>query len=1148
MIIKIILLLCFRVFASEEFENHFLEMVKEKDTKEVEYKVSMAIASIIQRLELPYLDEAQMMQTQGLFDHLVKIVKKGDPSAQIYIAGGVVRSLLGYIYKKIYLVKSKNPKITTLEILNQIILSKKSIPGIAALGVGSDFDILIESSSPLPKTELMDFINSAENWANLRDVKSKLKYNVVPIADVKDYHSQLKRATSQGGSSLDWLAYSLTDNVMRNADNYPDIFKNFFLGEYDYLPPMDKKEIPEEKQTIRGLRPLIEIPFLRLSKNGEVQLKLELDKLITNIKNGGTLANDALLQFEKLMRNAHFEGAHNRFHVVARGKTISTDELESLVYQLSLASKKGDKQLPLVPEFIVNKSLKLRGNKDACGLREAKILMDHEEFLEKYTNHGKLYHGTPSFDNILSVIRNGLYVSDSNQGSAAFNRGAYSTPDKNVAQGYGTPIEFSLKKNVIPRVLDWVKVQEFSQIQKILQMAKEQKMDEFKFLAEKCDVDFIVNQHVLVQNSGALEIPKNVKDLILLYANKIQPPELNELSDKDLISTKLTDFTQSNIDYESFYNLGLAIGIPTSQLPTPIKVTPILRSFLKNKDPWIRKFSAQSLFRILPIEKETFEETLQALKDEKSSIVKLSLAILLGKNFPDSPEVIEILIEFLRTENDTELICTAIECLTGQVYSRPEITQMVIGALKNKSINVKIEAIKALSSQPQQALIHDFLKDILSCTNDNSSILRSLALKFVGNVYNKDMIPQNIKDLCFNLFETDPEMNVKIEAISIIKYFITGENEYEKQWLKNIHKYFSNPNINTSLTLPNIIGDIIDEQNVNDIETIKEIVYQNKYKYSPLFSYSKITEKFIKKNIHLLLDWIDDERIDPLIKSLIFEWSFKIRNQFSEKDKRSIDLKTINALKSNIDIIKKSARSSVLAVNGRYHPQEIDALSDIVFSSIESVDLSLLNILWNIENPTLNVQLGYIKFLKNNIDVNNMTRYFFETLIPTEPIIIEELEQLLKNPDLNIAGIAAQALSNSPEFTIAKKAIDFYIESGFEFIYGKNDLLQEQQKLNILNMLEKREIMQYILQSLQTANHDKHLKIVTFLQYFKNDFDRLLTSKIQRKKLKNLLEVNCEQPSHQVLTNKELNFLVLSLQQAILLEKEKIKSNFAKDF
>src|SRR4051794_36430989 len=108
----LILALSLESIAYCDFENYFKEMVQDNgDTTHLEHKVEEALHSVLKRLQVPYVGENGEIQMHGFFEEVEKKIHKKDPEAKVYAAGGVVRSLLGYIYKKVYSAKQKNANI-----------------------------------------------------------------------------------------------------------------------------------------------------------------------------------------------------------------------------------------------------------------------------------------------------------------------------------------------------------------------------------------------------------------------------------------------------------------------------------------------------------------------------------------------------------------------------------------------------------------------------------------------------------------------------------------------------------------------------------------------------------------------------------------------------------------------------------------------------------------------------------------------------------------------------------------------------------------------------------------------------------------------------------------------------------------------------
>lgn len=80
-----------------EFPNYFAELHPD-DAKRL---INESLGSILDRLEVPYVEKSQtQIQYRGFFKKIQGIVDIKAPGAKAYISGGMVRSLLGYIYKK----------------------------------------------------------------------------------------------------------------------------------------------------------------------------------------------------------------------------------------------------------------------------------------------------------------------------------------------------------------------------------------------------------------------------------------------------------------------------------------------------------------------------------------------------------------------------------------------------------------------------------------------------------------------------------------------------------------------------------------------------------------------------------------------------------------------------------------------------------------------------------------------------------------------------------------------------------------------------------------------------------------------------------------------------------------------------------------
>jgi hypothetical protein len=526
----------------EQFPNYFQNVPSEADGQKL---LVEAFDSVARRLSIPYLDNGRLKSDTQFLKKMSDKVHAVDPQAKVYLAGGVVRSILGYVYQQLHEAQQKDPNFNTVEALKAITASKEVLPSQSVLGVGSDFDVLVDPSSPQLFQPAMhaaeEFILSAESSADLRSESSKLKHSLVPVADIKCYDAQVNDAFSQGGCALDLLGFDLGQRNFRFPAPQPNILKDFMRGEYEYLGPSAKitstrcpaKESHDRitndgKQTIRGLRPLLEIPFLGLTPNGEKQLTTEIKELSTKLKSGSSLSLGAKQQIEKLTRNARMGAAGNRFY-------RSPDDLEKTIRELgsSLIQRKED----FVPEFVDRVNPEKRNLTAEAHSIDA-FLMTPAQFRKEHTNEGTLFHGTKGSQSVLGIIRNGLYLSKpeiagpgdlgrQKQGTAVMGQGGYTSKEYETACGYsddeGCVFRFELKPHPKSRILDFGTKTEGAtgKIAAVCTEAKKQNRDCKEFLAREYGVDIIVDSHVLIQNAEVLKLPNSAQDLIRIEADSL---------------------------------------------------------------------------------------------------------------------------------------------------------------------------------------------------------------------------------------------------------------------------------------------------------------------------------------------------------------------------------------------------------------------------------------------------------------------------------------------------------------------------------------------------------------------------------------------------------------------------------------------------
>jgi hypothetical protein len=239
----------------------------------------------------------------------------------------------------------------------------------------------------------------------------------------------------EGGSLLDLLAYPVTGGEIREPEGYagkeqyPSIMRSFFMGQANYVSGTKTPHNPT-KQTIRGLRPLLEIPFLKVDEASQSVMVEELRRI-------QSLDHASRLQLDKITRNARFQGAHNRFGIDCTQDGALSVAVKDLAKRLAKEN--------LISEFADKGSITPKVQDQEL---EA-LLTPMDVFIAQYTAKdeagkptGVLYHGTPKIDNLLSMLRSGLLISrpteegKRGQGKAALGRGVYSTPNLSDAEAY----------------------------------------------------------------------------------------------------------------------------------------------------------------------------------------------------------------------------------------------------------------------------------------------------------------------------------------------------------------------------------------------------------------------------------------------------------------------------------------------------------------------------------------------------------------------------------------------------------------------------------------------------------------------------------------------------------------------------------------
>lgn len=488
-----------------------LRMGKLIDDKKTLSLLEHACAKITKTIEIPYVDpKSQEVKTMGLFSCLDQTIIEQSPGSKAFIYGGVVRSILGYICFHLLEKNQSHPERSTHQLLEEFLDSTENVSFLNTLGVGSDLDILLDHPEQGEIQSLAQLLTSLINAYKNNLSEKRLGSFFAPHGDVLEYSSQVHRSTQQGGSPLDWLAFPMTSRSgshIRLPSCYPNIMHDFIQGSIHFVPVKDPLNYATKA---RQIRPLLEIPHLQPSEESLPNLIADIQKLAADYRQKN-VASVVDFVFKKAVRNARSWEVCNEYAIFDETKS----PLHQAVYQLS--RQRGNN--PLIPEFLPSREIDTRAaDFDPGNLAKDGHLISYSEFIRIYTDNGILYHGTPDFTNIGSMMRVGLVLSSEKQGRALRGRGFYTTNSKTIAKEYeqgeaGLLLSFMLSKSPKLRVLNLPDLS-LDMKNKLRTEARQNNMNFHEYLSDHYAIDIIVDLYVLIQNAKAIHVPKTLKEWI----------------------------------------------------------------------------------------------------------------------------------------------------------------------------------------------------------------------------------------------------------------------------------------------------------------------------------------------------------------------------------------------------------------------------------------------------------------------------------------------------------------------------------------------------------------------------------------------------------------------------------------------------------
>ncbi|MGE0526268.1 MAG: hypothetical protein AB7P49_04325 [Bdellovibrionales bacterium] len=513
-----------------EFPNYFLppewrfvdpDSVPEPVIRESIQLLEGVVQHHMQHLTIPISTSPGHYNEVRYFDEIENMLPAG---VGVLPASGVVRADIGTIYARLYDRLNGNPTADARPLLRRMAVAGRGqdLQAIEVRGIGSDFDLLLRGDSSrfqYVADAILRITNSAENGAGLRNEESEAKRTIFAVGDVKPYDEQILLATSQGGSTIDWLSFDVRAGKFVEPSNHRYIVRDLVLGRYRYLqsiPGVVKRDA--EKQTLRGARPLIEMPFIDLYR-GEI-FDQELDELLRKVGNGFRLPKKSADQVQKMMRNQQASAGNNLIYRAAKGTREA--KLRLLNEYLRQSGQNH------IPEFVEQRPIDERDpdRKSELNGINPRALIPASDFIARFG--AQFYHGTPRAELAVAILRGGMYLSGgrSRQGAAARGTGGYASTDIRVAKARadvgGTVLALPLKNDRRVNIL-WS--QSDPTVQAVIAEAQRRGKDVNLMLAEEHGIDAIwagtSDNVLLILNTRILALGDSISDRLNIYVESL---------------------------------------------------------------------------------------------------------------------------------------------------------------------------------------------------------------------------------------------------------------------------------------------------------------------------------------------------------------------------------------------------------------------------------------------------------------------------------------------------------------------------------------------------------------------------------------------------------------------------------------------------
>ena len=537
--------------AAVEFPNLFAELSNPRE------QLELGVQHLLRRLTTPMFEHGEIKQVR-YFDHIQTELNRylhetlhapEDVSVTVMAAGGNVRTALAVLYEQMYQAYVTPPHVPPAQTLGRLLSEHHDLGGYRDRGAASDWDLVLDGAGEYTNA-LIAHAKQISNAVGEEFLERKVtlsdKGAVFAIPDVKGYQEQLGTAVSQGGAALDWLCFDVrrgrfVEPASQRAHPL-DLLDGVVAGKMEYFAPTRPDLVSNPgKQTVRGLRALLELPFLRYGDEGALRADLEtLLKSLRTAEPESEQMQPIFRQFRKLVNNERGGAGNNRAY---RGAPGSIDEKLGEVSAALARVQAGhpveesmNSRGMLIPEFLpripsgessLQRLSALQALDTNPALNPQSLLMDEAHLRSSLTDSGRLYFRAP-YEQMLGLLRSG----PSHPPRATRAQGGLRGAEMFAKRRDGllgldgqrdALLELQLRRDRPQCFLDWNDVASTPAMRRLLSEAEGDLGAVFERLGLEYVVDGIIYERkVYLQNADALVLGNSTDEIIRSFGSLLE--------------------------------------------------------------------------------------------------------------------------------------------------------------------------------------------------------------------------------------------------------------------------------------------------------------------------------------------------------------------------------------------------------------------------------------------------------------------------------------------------------------------------------------------------------------------------------------------------------------------------------------------------